>query len=133
MTATMPEFTRTGGAGRVYPALDPDSHNPVNRTICPHCLGLDGEAEFCAACKGQPVCPTCRNGRVLSIVGSRFPAYKVCPDCCDALQDADGGRMRADTGLPMWLHRPSRQRDTIRAYQAARWRAGREESDDVPF
>lgn len=122
--------TTTGRPGREYPRFD-DGFLPDDRTICPHCLGLEGEVEFCKVCKGQPVCPTCRNGRVLSIAASRQPAYRLCPDCCDELQDANGQPMRTETGVPMWLWRRDRQQDTIRAYRAARWRERRDPWDEV--
>lgn len=125
-------YASTGLAGREYPELDDETHNPVDRTVCPHCLGLEPDRHHCHVCHGAAVCPTCRNGRVLRIQESRFPAYRVCDDCCDA-QDAND---RAS--LPVWIHRPSRQTDTIRAYRARRWReresamAARDPWDETP-
>lgn len=106
---------------------------PIDRTICPHCLGRDELSRNCHVCKGEAVCPTCRSGRVLSVAG-RDLRYIVCPDCC---YDAD---QRTQTGVPMWSDNPEGRNQAIRRYQLARWReqesvvAGKEWSvDDVPF
>lgn len=133
MTIAMPELHSTGRAGQDYPELEPDTNLPVDRTICPRCLHLEPERFGCHVCHARPVCPTCRNARVLSVAAGRFPAYRVCPDCCEELQDANGRPMRSETGVPMWLLFPSRQQDAIRAYRAARWQTRKGAADDVPF
>lgn len=128
MTITLPNLQSTGRAGQEYPALGTDGQ-PVDRTICPRCLGMEPERTICHVCRNKPVCPGCRNARVLSIEHSRFPAYRVCPACCDPLTDSGGREMKSDTGVPMWLLFLARQRQAVDDYQRSR----RGEYDDVPF
>ena len=128
MTITLPNLQSTGRAGQEYPALGADGL-PVDRTICPRCLGMEPERMTCHVCRNAPVCPGCRNARVLSIATSRFPAYRVCPTCCEPLTDSNGREERTETGLPLWLLFLSKQRAAVADYQRSR----RQEYDDVPF
>lgn len=99
----------TGNAGLEYPELERGM--PVDRTICPSCLGLENITRDCPLCHGNPVCPTCRNGRVMSVAASRMPTYRVCPDCCFA---EDG---HSKTGVPNWSRNPSGQTAAIARYR----------------
>lgn len=59
-------------------------------------------------------CPTCRNGRVLSVAGPAL-VYVVCPDCADATG------IYTQTGVPTWTLNPERQWRTIQRYRQARY------------
>ena len=106
---------------------------PVDRTICPRCLGRGDDGKLCHVCKGRPVCPRCRNGRVMSRDGvSLF--YVVCPDCCDPTPH------RTDTGVPIWTLNSQREAATIARYRAQQLRNQQRElvtigadDDDLPF
>lgn len=103
---------------------------PVDRTICPRCLGLEGAREGCHVCGNAPVCPGCRNARVVSVVGPSL-RYSTCPECCEPMKDEATGRPQySDTGVPRWYWYASKQRDAILRY---RDRQRFEEVDDVPF
>lgn len=107
----------TGRPGVSYPEVD--GGMPVDRTICPRCFGIEGEAHRCTVCHGQPVCPGCRNARLVSVPGERV-GYDVCPLCCDRLTNGDGAVDRFATGAPRWLWYPARQRAAVADYQARR-------------
>ena len=95
---------------------------PVDRTICPRCFGHDEARRHCHVCRKEQVCPTCRNGRVMSYAG-RALRYRVCPDCC-----GDAGQM-TETGVPMWLDNPVGRKAAIREYQLTRWHASSVETE----
>lgn len=123
-------FTQTGRAGVDLPEMVDGL--PVDRTICPRCLSLDHIRGTCAVCGGKPVCPTCRNGRVMSMAGPNL-GYRVCPDCCFS---EDGF---SPTGIPNWLRNPAGREAAVQRYLAARRQervavfAGVEDDDDAPF
>lgn len=100
---------------------------PVDRTLCPRCFGHDEARRHCHVCKNEPVCPTCRNGRVLSVAGREL-RYVVCPSCC---YDVD---QRTQTGVPMWTDNAEGRKQAIRSYRLNQWRDQEEVDDDnVPF
>jgi hypothetical protein len=119
--------------GVAYPDLE---HGiPVDRTICPRCLGLEHQRQACHVCKGGPVCPGCRNARVVSMPGAGI-RYAVCPECCDPQTDEHGRVVTFETGLPRWYWYPQRQQEAIRGYRLKRWQDRDAEAasiDDIPF
>lgn len=129
MTATIGEVIRerfpnlgTEREGMSVPAIE---HGlPVDRTLCPRCFGHEESRRHCHVCRNEPVCPTCRNGRVMSVAGREL-RYVVCPDCC-----YDAGQ-RTETGVPMWSDNPDGKQRAIRSYRLSAWRD--DEVDDVPF
>ena len=102
----------TERAGVIYPELEDGM--PVDHTICPACLGLEGQSHTCRICHGQAVCPTCRGAHLVRVVSGGL-AYRVCPDCA-----TDTG-VRTDTGVPHWTLNPTGQQSAIRRYRLARW------------
>jgi len=84
--------------------------DPLDRTICPACLGqpLAGRRS-CHVCDGRPVCPWCRGARYRrTVVGG----MRVCPDCCDERPSRAGG-------LPGRERNGRREAAVIRAYREA--------------
>ncbi len=138
----------TGLGGVEYPALD-EAGMPLDRTVCPRCLGLDAHPHDCEACERRPVCPTCRNARLVRGAGEGTSVH-VCPDCAEPITDEDGRVERGPTGVPRFRWLPTRQMDAVGRYRASRaarprpapapvdrdpWHGypDEEASDDVPF
>jgi hypothetical protein len=66
--------------GRSRPVeVEVDTGLPVDRTICPACLGQPERAD-CRVCRGEPVCPMCRGARQYSMPGPRL-VYRTCEGC----------------------------------------------------
>ena len=104
------EHGSTGLAGREYP--ETDAGMPLDRTVCPACLGLAGAA--CGVCRGYAVCPDCRGAGWLADPG-RAVRYHVCPSCGDAETGETGPRY----GLPPRYANVTRKRQRVTQYQAA--------------
>jgi len=117
------DIGKSGRRGVEYPEVRDGL--PVDRTVCPRCLGLEHESRACTVCGNKPVCPGCRNGRLVSVPGQNVN-YDVCPLCCDRMEDHQTGKVqRFPSGAPRWLWYPERQREAVVAYQARRRAAAR--------
>lgn len=113
------EHGSTGLAGREYPDLEDGM--PVDRTICPKCLGHGGAG--CDVCRGYAVCPDCRGAGVVSAPSQYgVPRYVACPGCSDPWDGEDG---KIAGTWPRRLARLDRKRARIAAYQAERQRPRR--------
>lgn len=145
LTARVTVPSPTGRAGVDYPELGEDGL-PLDSTVCPRCLGIDAHSRDCQVCERRPVCPTCRNARLVRGAG-QGPSVQVCPDCAEPVTDEDGRVERGPTGVPRFRWIPARQLDAVGRYRANRatrprpsagdgrdpWDGYAEKDDDVPF